>query len=133
MKVNSTPDVHIRHHTHQPDQLFRHILSRTHESTLFTIHQRHAVRMSNTPTHIHQKLIQHQHPVIHILVLKPRHQLTQTRSSVKVDPVDITVLIVHLPLAVDLEVTAIAQHPQDVCHMERPIDTHTSVSKFFLL
>lgn len=108
------------------------MMNRTHESTLFKIHQRHAVRMSNTPTHTHRNLTQSQHPVIHIRVLKPRHQVIQTRPSVKVDPADIIVLIVQQPLAVVLEVTATAQHPLDVCLMERPIEAHTSVSKLFL-
>lgn len=108
------------------------MMNRIHASILYTIHPLHVVRMSNIRIHTHRNLTQHQHPVIHTRVQKPRHQLTQTRPSVKVDPAVITVLIVQPPLEVDLEATAIAHHPQDVCLMEQPIDTHTSVSKFCL-
>lgn len=108
------------------------MMNRIHASILFTIRPRHAVRTSNIPTHTHRNLTQHQHPVIRIRVQETRHQPTQARASAKVDRVDITVPIVHPPLAADLEATAIAQHPLDVCLMEPLIDTHTSVSKFFL-
>jgi hypothetical protein len=93
------------------------------------IRHHHVVLMSNILTRIHQRARELHHPLILIRAQKHQHRLIRARPNARVVLVDITVLIVLLPLAADLAATAIAQHPLAACLVELLIDTHTSVSK----